>query len=133
MVHIAVGGIQNLKAEAEVAQAEAPEFEKVNWLRDPGLRKLYCWAAVLCIASATTGYDGYASQRQPFRSSDTDHGQNDVEYLPKSRFMAGLLWNSYWRKTGLDECHLSDWQFGQLSHYVSLTPKFRDRRETNLN
>lgn len=60
MVHIGVptGGTKNLKAEAEVAMAEAPEFEKVNWLRDPGLRKLYAWAVVLCIASATTGYDG---------------------------------------------------------------------------
>jgi hypothetical protein len=41
-----------------VAQEEAPEFEKVNWTRDPGLRKLYFYAFVLCIASATTGYDG---------------------------------------------------------------------------
>jgi hypothetical protein len=55
MVAIAVG---NLKSEAEAAQAEAPEFEQVTWYKDHGLRKLYFWAAVLCIASATTGYDG---------------------------------------------------------------------------
>lgn len=41
-----------------IAQEEAPEFEKVQWTKDPGLRKLYFFAFVLCIASATTGYDG---------------------------------------------------------------------------
>ncbi|WQF77640.1 Putative major facilitator, sugar transporter, major facilitator superfamily [Colletotrichum destructivum] len=47
------------KGEAVVqAQAEAPDFEKVDWIKDPGLRKLYFYAFVLCIASATTGYDG---------------------------------------------------------------------------
>ena len=35
-----------------------PHFEKVDWKRDPGLRKLYFYAIVLCVASATTGYDG---------------------------------------------------------------------------
>lgn len=51
-------GVANLKSEAAAAQAEAPEFEEVTWYKDQGLRKLYFWAAVLCIASATTGYDG---------------------------------------------------------------------------
>lgn len=41
-----------------VAQQEAPKFEHVNWMKEPGLRKLYWHAFVLCIASATTGYDG---------------------------------------------------------------------------
>lgn len=41
-----------------VAQQEAPKFEHVNWTKEPGLRKLYWHAFVLCIASATTGYDG---------------------------------------------------------------------------
>ncbi|KAI1435424.1 general substrate transporter [Xylaria sp. CBS 124048] len=40
------------------AVEDAPEFEKVVWHKDPGLRKLYFYAFVLCIASATTGYDG---------------------------------------------------------------------------
>lgn len=40
------------------AQEEAPQFERVEWRKDPGLRKLYFYAAILCIASATTGYDG---------------------------------------------------------------------------
>jgi hypothetical protein len=46
-------------AEATViAQEEAPEFERVQWSKDPGLRKLYFYCIVLCVASATTGYDG---------------------------------------------------------------------------
>ena len=40
------------------AQEEAPQFEKVDWTKEPGLRKLYFYAFILCIASATTGYDG---------------------------------------------------------------------------
>lgn len=40
------------------AQEEAPQFERVVWYREPGLRKLYFYAFILCIASATTGYDG---------------------------------------------------------------------------
>ncbi|KAK4197863.1 general substrate transporter [Triangularia verruculosa] len=45
-------------AAAEVAQEEAPQFERVDWRKDPGLRKLYFFAIILCVASATTGYDG---------------------------------------------------------------------------
>lgn len=45
--------------EEETAQAEAPHLARVEWKKDPGLRKLYFWAFILCIASATTGYDGY--------------------------------------------------------------------------
>lgn len=44
--------------DVEVAQAEAPQLETVNWRTDPGLRKLYFYAFIICIASATTGYDG---------------------------------------------------------------------------
>ena len=51
--------LKSLKAaDVEVAQAEAPHLEHVEWTKDPGLRKLYFWAFILCIASATTGYDG---------------------------------------------------------------------------
>jgi hypothetical protein len=46
--------------EVRHAQEEAPQFERVDWTKDPGLRKLYFYAFVLCVASATTGYDGYA-------------------------------------------------------------------------
>jgi hypothetical protein len=45
-------------ADVEAAQAEAPHLAKVDWKKDPGLRKLYFWAFIICIASATTGYDG---------------------------------------------------------------------------
>ncbi|KAF2742201.1 general substrate transporter [Sporormia fimetaria CBS 119925] len=45
-------------ADVEAAQAEAPQLPEVNWRKDPGLRKLYFWAAIICVASATTGYDG---------------------------------------------------------------------------
>ena len=44
--------------EVAIAQAEAPELEYVNWRKDPGLRKLYFYCAIICVASATTGYDG---------------------------------------------------------------------------
>jgi surface antigen len=53
----------NVAAHAEEARqqglAEAPEFEKVNWTKDPSIRKLYINCALgLLIGSATTGYDG---------------------------------------------------------------------------
>lgn len=46
--------------EEAQAQEEAPKFERVTWYQEPGLRKLYFYAFILCVASATTGYDGYA-------------------------------------------------------------------------
>lgn len=45
-------------ADLKQLQEETPQFEKVDWKKDPGLRKLYFYAFILCIASATTGYDG---------------------------------------------------------------------------
>jgi len=57
MVGLAVG-TTTLKSEIDVALAESPDLDKVTWYKDRGLRKLYFWAAVLCVASATTGYDG---------------------------------------------------------------------------
>ncbi|KAL1960284.1 hypothetical protein VTO42DRAFT_8244 [Malbranchea cinnamomea] len=58
MVGIANLGAKGAQAEVEVAQAEAPKFEKVDWKREPHLRKLYAMTVVLMVASATTGYDG---------------------------------------------------------------------------
>lgn len=58
---MAIGNIVKKKPNEDLthlAQEEAPEFEKVDWKKDPGLRQLYFYAFVLCIASATTGYDG---------------------------------------------------------------------------
>jgi hypothetical protein len=51
-------GVSSAAADVDVAQAEAPRFEKVYWTREPHLRKLYAMAVVLMVASATTGYDG---------------------------------------------------------------------------
>lgn len=59
MVLAMAGPAPRSEAAAVVAE-DAPDFEKVSWYKDPGLRKLYFYAFVLCIASATTGYDGYA-------------------------------------------------------------------------
>lgn len=42
----------------EVALAEAPNFEKVIWYKEPHLRKLYFFSIFLLVGSATTGYDG---------------------------------------------------------------------------
>lgn len=48
-----------LKQEnVQQALAEAPQLEQVTWYKDAALRKLYFYAAIICIASATTGYDG---------------------------------------------------------------------------
>lgn len=48
------------RTDEEITQPDVPhtmELEQVQWMRDPGLRKLYFWAFIICIASATTGYD----------------------------------------------------------------------------
>jgi len=42
---------------AEVQEA-APEIPKVNWIKSPQMRKLYFYCAILCVNSATTGFDG---------------------------------------------------------------------------
>lgn len=44
-------------ARAQAARAEAPEFKPVTWWKDPGLRKLYFWCAILMTMSASTGFD----------------------------------------------------------------------------
>lgn len=46
----------------EATQAEAPKLRHVIWYKDPGLRKLYFFGTMLCLACATTGYDGYVSE-----------------------------------------------------------------------
>lgn len=42
----------------DIQHADAPEFEKVTWYKEPQLRKLYFLCIFLLVASATTGYDG---------------------------------------------------------------------------
>lgn len=51
-------GTSTKKQDLAVAQAEAPQLAKVKWWTDPGMRVLYFYAAILCVCSATTGYDG---------------------------------------------------------------------------
>ncbi|KAH7241315.1 general substrate transporter [Fusarium tricinctum] len=51
-------GTSTTRQDLAVAQAEAPQLAKVKWWTDPGMRQLYFYAAILCVCSATTGYDG---------------------------------------------------------------------------
>lgn len=51
-----LGGMGAKRAEGEV---DAPKFERVEWKKEPHLRKLYFLSIGLMIAAATTGYDGY--------------------------------------------------------------------------
>lgn len=71
------------------ARADAPEFEKVIWYKLPNMRKLYWHACVLCIASATTGYDGMMmnSSQQMQRWEDYFHKPSDNRL--------GLMNNAY--------------------------------------
>ena len=63
--------VKNLhQDDAAIAQAEAPHLRRVNWKKEPGLRRLYMWAFVLWIASWTTGYDGY-THSAPFLADDS--------------------------------------------------------------
>ena len=55
MVAIAMGAP---KGNHAAAVEEAPDFDKIIWYRQPNMRKLFLWSSVLCIASATTGWDG---------------------------------------------------------------------------
>lgn len=41
-----------------LAVAAAADLPKVTWYKSPNMRTLYFFAFVLCINSATTGYDG---------------------------------------------------------------------------
>lgn len=89
MVGIGIDTGKSLQATLGVAQAEAPTFEKVTWYSNSGLRKLYFWAAILCVASATTGYDGYGlltpKLSRKSKANLFPSGQNDAQYLSKSR------------------------------------------------
>lgn len=58
MVQI-IGSREAKHAQAEVALAEAPEFERVTWWKNRGLQKLYLWCTVLMTMSASTGFDAY--------------------------------------------------------------------------
>ncbi|KNB04239.1 hypothetical protein FOXG_19242 [Fusarium oxysporum f. sp. lycopersici 4287] len=74
----------------DIAQAEAPRFEKVIWYKEPHLRKLYFLIIFLLIASATTGYDGMMVNT----SQQMDKWK---EYFPeeKNESKLGILINMY--------------------------------------
>jgi hypothetical protein len=40
------------------AQEAAPTLPPVQWSKSPNMRKLYFYCIILCVCSATTGYDG---------------------------------------------------------------------------
>jgi hypothetical protein len=48
-----------------------------------------------------------------------DFFQDDAEHLSKLGRVAKLLWNPRWLQVGADECHLSNWQFGEFPNRVS--------------
>jgi hypothetical protein len=51
----AVTATERLRQDAD----KIPEFEHVEWRKDPALRRLYIFSIFgLMVASATTGYDG---------------------------------------------------------------------------
>ena len=83
-------GAKAHEAEVIVAQREAPEFEKVEWKKEPHLRQLYAYACVLMIASATTGYDGMLV-------NTVQQIQKWTDYFPdvKNNNMLGLLVNMF--------------------------------------
>jgi hypothetical protein len=72
------------------AQEETPQFERVEWTKEPGLRKLYFYAIILCVASATTGYDGWAS-RVSFKRMTM------LTWLPNSMFFNSVQNFESWK------------------------------------
>ncbi len=74
-----------LKEANTIVLEDAPQFQRVQWTKEPGLRKLYFYAFILCVASATTGYDGmFFNSVQNFESWKAFFGQ-------PSGSMLGLL------------------------------------------
>lgn len=75
--------------EAQAARDDAPQFEKINWRKEPNMRKLYFWAAILCVASATTGFDGMMMNS----SQQIDRWTNYFDKPDGNRL--GLMNNAY--------------------------------------
>lgn len=65
----------------EEVLAEAPDFFRVEWRQSPGLRKLYFYAAILCVASATTGYDGSMLNAMQFFPTWEEHMDHPSDVL----------------------------------------------------
>ncbi|KIX92569.1 uncharacterized protein Z520_11745 [Fonsecaea multimorphosa CBS 102226] len=84
----------------QLAVEEAPDFEKVSWTKDKGLRKLYincCFG--LLVASATTGYDGsllnllqqYDFWEAYFHNVGTDPSKSSLLGLLTNMFTIGSI------------------------------------------
>ncbi|KAK4553766.1 hypothetical protein LTR86_009264 [Recurvomyces mirabilis] len=72
----------------------APTFRRVNWWTDSGLFKLYLYCCVVCLASATTGYDSSmlnGLQILPVWQSYFNHPQGALLGLFGSIFSIGSL------------------------------------------
>jgi sugar porter (SP) family MFS transporter len=84
-----------VQAQEQLAQDSPPEFEHVEWTKDPGLRKLYILCCLgLLVASATTGYDGSLLnllQQYNYWESYFDH----VGTLKSKTSLLGLLTNMF--------------------------------------
>lgn len=86
-----------------VAKAEAPKFDHVQWTKEPHLRKLYFMSAFLLIASATTGYDGMLmnanQQIDKFKEYYEDHGRvfwkDDEGEYQKDENLLGIMVNMF--------------------------------------
>ncbi|PGH10752.1 hypothetical protein AJ80_07402 [Polytolypa hystricis UAMH7299] len=82
------------EVRVEVGTAPVPGWEKVTWYRDRGLRSLYFWAGILCVASATTGYDGMllnASQIIDKWQEFFDYPKDSKLGLMSALFMIGSI------------------------------------------
>ena len=55
-------GQSKLQGGRELA-ARGPRLQRVTWWRERNMIILYFWCFILCINSATTGYDGYELDR----------------------------------------------------------------------
>lgn len=115
---MAIGNITNKtphKEDIVHAQEEAPSFEKVDWKRDPGLRKLYACCLVLCVASATTGYDGYERDSALFstmrwiRYANGWTLQHVLQFGAGVRHMESLLQQPSGFSARLTRSSLPDW------------------------
>ncbi|KAL2109781.1 hypothetical protein VUR80DRAFT_2046 [Thermomyces stellatus] len=115
-------GLANKAGESGggAARAEAPQFERVSWTKEPHLRKLYFMSVFLLIASATTGYDGQLmnanQQIDKFKEYYDEHGNvfwlDDEGEYQKDENLLGIMVNMF--------------NIGSIISFF-LTPYFADR------
>jgi len=75
---------------AEV-RAAAPHLQHVSWTKSPNMRKLYFYCGILCVASATTGYDGsMLNAMQFFPSWETYMGKPSSTVLGRLSAMYSI-------------------------------------------